>query len=86
MLYNVCSSLCFGNRGKREVGMAEKELAEVEGSPFSTESIINLNRALALIREHGGYGEIRLEICKGQVRRVAPTVSWQNNLVGSTTR
>jgi hypothetical protein len=64
----------------------ESELVGVEGSPFSTESIINLNRALALIREHGGYGEIRLEICKGQVRRVAPTVSWQNNLVGSTTR
>lgn len=66
--------------------MTEKELAEVEGSPFSTESIINLNRALALIREHGGHGEVRLEIRKGQVFRVCPTVSWQNNLVGSTTR
>ena len=62
----------------------EPELIGVEGSPFSTESIINFNRALALIRENGGHGEIKLEVRKGQVFRVCPTVSWQNNLHPTT--
>lgn len=61
-----------------EVGMAETDQRPEQ--VFANDHITALRQAIESIREHGGFGEIKIEFRKGQVYRITGGPCYQFNL------